>query len=258
MLTFADIAKVRKVKNLLGVEVEVEGVNLCEIEGWIFTNDGSLRGESAEYVLPRPSSYKETEEGLTTLEEKLNDRSVPSHRTSVHIHINITDMKPEHVLNFICLYYLVEPSLLAWCGENRTGNMFCLGVKDAEYPLQALKDAVNCNNLQNINSGKLRYAALNLKALLTYGSLEFRSLRGVVDKDTIQKWIDCLLTLRTFAQQFNTPIQVLNYCTTENVFNSILDIEVEDVSSQWNLIAPYFFNMDYVGLTFLDEPLNDV
>lgn len=46
-----------------GIEIEVEGVNLPAVANnvWTTTHDGSLRGESAEYVLKKPLDIDKVE-----------------------------------------------------------------------------------------------------------------------------------------------------------------------------------------------------
>src|SRR5690349_4809167 len=70
----------------IGVELEIEGDNLphADIESWVIKHEGSLRGRGGrqpqpgdndqpyEYVLGRPSTFKNLERKLRRLQEALD------------------------------------------------------------------------------------------------------------------------------------------------------------------------------------------
>lgn len=94
---------------LLGVEVEVETLKgelpriHDDLAAWNVTHDGSLRGESAEYVFKEPLGP----------------------RASVHVHVNVLEMTKQQLDNFLYSYLLLEDVLMSFCGEGREGNRFC-------------------------------------------------------------------------------------------------------------------------------------
>lgn len=197
----------------VGIEIECEGHNL-DIPlryFWEKHQDGSLRGESIEYVLKKPIPRGSTLKALEYLSKNLEDnqsRVDISYRTSVHVHLNSQHMKIRDIINQICLYICFEELLLEFCGNARVGNLFCLRVSDAENFLQSVRRFIRSGALRCITNDDLRYCAINVAALGKYGSLEFRSLRGTTDPQLIQQWISMLLDIRDAAQLYDNPQRI--------------------------------------------------
>ena len=212
-----DVFRIPIQQKEVGLEIEVEGHRLPNPpKGWTGHNDGSLRGESVEYVLRRPISRESVPKYLNRIKKAYNENETViqnSDRTSTHVHINVQDMSITHIFNFIFLFLLYEEHLVKWCGDTRCGNLFCLRHQDAEYMIKVLEDIAsgkqNFSCLDNRSGDSLRYAALNLKALATYGSLEFRSLRGTDDMDVINTWVNILLRLKDAAKKYEDPTHII-------------------------------------------------
>lgn len=188
---------------VIGVEIEVEGARLPNIvKGWRCEHDGSLRGESMEYVLPEPLLMADVETQLKHLNLAFLKNKTEVFDTGyagIHIHVNVGDLEPMQLLRFILAYYTIEELALRWCGEDRQGNLFCLGLRAANAPLLYLQRAMEEASLGIVRSDDIRYAALNFKALADYGSLEFRSMRSTLDRKEILDWAGMLAELREFA-----------------------------------------------------------
>lgn len=199
----------------VGIEIEVEGNRLpwCE-KYWKNEEDGSLRGpENREYVLKKPSTLKEAELALKYLSVMYNKNDTDVHdsvRAGVHCHVNVQDLNIVELYSFMTVYIILEDLLVKFCGEFREGNLFCLRTGDAEYLLQALQDAAKQRRFRTLVSDNLRYASMNVKALGTYGSLEFRAMRGTRDLGLIYKWAEVLVGLREAAKKFTDPTDVVN------------------------------------------------
>lgn len=197
----------------VGIEIEIEGRNLqVRVPGWTRTEDGSLRGESAEYVLTKPVLAKDVKKLLARLETKLAENGAlldPSDRCGVHIHINCQNMTCEQVIKFAILYLVVENILVKWCGEDREGNLFCLRAKDAEYLIQCMTSAVHNNDLSYIYSANVRYASINFNALGKFGSIEFRSLRTPKEFTRIIKWVDMLTAIKKASLQYEEARHII-------------------------------------------------
>ena len=56
----------------------------------------------------------------------------------------------------------------------------------------------------------MRYAALNLTSLLTYGSLEFRSMRTPTTAQPIIDWVNTLHTLMVNSKEYEDPVKLLS------------------------------------------------
>ena len=204
----------------IGIEIELEGDNLPHRVplGWRAEYDGSLRGESYEYVFSNPVPRNKVETLLTRLHDRLEESGSEvrdSGRAGIHVHVNIRDMTKAELYNFICLYIIFEDVLVKWCGELREGNLFCLRIKDAEYLLQFLAESLRRDNLHVLFDDNIRYSSMNCKAICQYGSLEFRAMRSTVDMGDIHQWVDLLLALKDKAKGFKNPQEVINTMSWE-------------------------------------------
>lgn len=212
---FSDMYNYRRTNKEYGVEIEMAGRNLPlrAPGGWRATGDGSLRGpEGIEYVLDGPVDKEELNGKLTDLWKhfkKNGSELQPNNSCSVHVHMNVQDMTLDRVVTLIMLYLIAENALVRWCGEGREGNLFCLRARDAEYLIDCLEDMANNRHIEEVNTDNLRYAALNVRALCVYGSLEFRAMRGVDDFPLVEKWVDILDTLKKASEMFPSPADVI-------------------------------------------------
>lgn len=195
---------------LLGVEVEVEGENLPKIAtgAWKYEKDGSLRGESGEYILRNPLNLQKTHEALDDLRKQLAESKLDwSFRTSVHVHVNVGSMSAKQINCFIYTYVLLEELMLHYCGPSRIGNRFCLRIQDAEGLVSALEYMFR-SDWNFPMRDEFRYASLNIDALCKFGSLEFRGMRGTLDKERLEIWTEALARIRSFSQKYATPFDI--------------------------------------------------
>jgi len=198
-----------------GIEIEMEGSSLPrEVLGFETKKDGSLRGESYEYVFNHPKSLENSVKLLNNMETRLLEcQSIVNYsfRTSTHVHMNVSDMETNHILNIIYLYLLLEDVFVKYAGRSREGNRFCLRLKDAEGFLDALLYHFKYeDNLFELRQENLKYASVNIAALRQYGSLEFRALAGTHSVEKIKPWLEALQNLRTFASEFENPLEIYN------------------------------------------------
>jgi hypothetical protein len=127
-----------------------------------------------------------------------------SNRTSVHIHLNAQRWHMNRLCAFAALFFSVEEALTEWCGDHRVGNLFCLRAKDAPGIVSQLKKYVESDGKTAIPDG-LHYAGLNFNALIKFGSVEVRSLRGCTDKQTILDWVEIMERLYKLSGEFPDP-----------------------------------------------------
>jgi hypothetical protein len=197
-----------------GIEIEVEGKNLPNVDDqfWKSEADGSLRGESLEYVLKNPITLKNVIPALSSLEEQLADSELDfSFRTSVHVHVNVQALSHVQILNMIYTYLLLEEPCMTYCGKERKGNRFCLRLQDAEGILDTLQILFrgDLTTIGFINEDQIRYAAINLGALNKYGSLEFRAMKGNIDVEKLSIWVLALNNIREYAKNSKSPKEIL-------------------------------------------------
>ena len=212
----------------IGVEVEVEGDDLPRrVDGWDTEHDGSLVGESREYVLSQPLTLVKAGEALDSLDQAYkNHGSVlcDSCRTSVHIHINVQTLTPTQLFNFMTAYLVLEEMLVKFCGESRVGNLFCLRVRDAEHSLDQYVLAAKTRELHPLGDENIRYSAMNTNSVAKFGSLEFRAMRGGAGTRTIKIWMGLLFTLRNKSKEFANPQEIIKHVSSVGTRQFIRDL----------------------------------
>lgn len=213
---------------LFGVEVEVESVSeLPPYPGkvWETKHDGSLRGFSREYVFSGPISLSAAEAAIENLYRLFADRGVPvtnSMRAGVHIHINQQHRTVKQVMTFLSAYWLVEDYLVdKYCGAERAGNLFCLRLKDADFPLSYVVRRLSSGgtpiSTSSVDNDYIRYAAANLSSLASFGTIEFRALRTPTTPQPIIDWIRVLNHIEEASLAFSSPRDLLESCSGEGV-----------------------------------------
>ncbi len=202
----------------VGIEIEVEGTNLPRrgLKGWAIHEDGSLRGESAEYVFAGPATRDDIDVRLAAFAKAIEGVQInQSYRTSFHVHVNQQDVKLKDIYTQILLYTIWEDVLGEQCGQERVGNLFALRAKDAEFYLERLLFAAQQDHLMHLNTPDLRYTAVNPMALFNHGTLEYRSMRGTTDIKLIRQWVDLLLALKDASiNNFETPLTMVQDVST--------------------------------------------
>lgn len=211
---------------LIGIELEYEGTNLLGTLGgdwpfnfWTPHPEGSLRG-GIEYVLRKPITLLALGNALDELvgitkNAKFNN----SIRTSTHIHINASNLQLIQIYNVLTAYYLFENVLVRLNGIEREGNLHCLRLKDSMTIASKLADEISDKKYFSTWQNNERYAALNLAALRKFGSLEFRFLRALTERNDIELWVRALTSLVETASVFDYPHQILQeyYSSTPRV-----------------------------------------
>jgi hypothetical protein len=216
---------------VFGIEIEMEGKGLplrVDDSYWECKRDGSLRGESGEFVIKKPEVYSLTMKKVKHLSDTLEHyqiKPVFSFRTSTHVHLNVSDMELNNILNLIYLYYLLEGCFMHFSSEERRGNRFCLRLKDADgfIPLLISVFKNNGRYIGQLPENELKYASLNIAPLSTYGSLEFRSLYGTLDSKIIASWLLAIENLRTIATEYSSLIDIYNSVKEDGGFNSLFN-----------------------------------
>lgn len=211
----------------LGIEIEFEGVPEGGLvfnapKGWALHNDGSLRG-GGELVSAGPRTLEEIDGDIDAVVKTFADNSfVPvfSFRTSLHVHVNINDLTHLQLLNMFALYTIFEQPMLEMGGEERVGNVHCMPVFLAPYPVEELRRGLNGdvnkygkgtldNALRNLMRNDMRYSSFNWAAISKFGTIEYRSHRGTLDKTAIMRWCKLVLHLKAMAKTYDNPQQIV-------------------------------------------------
>ncbi len=240
-----------------GYSLEIEAEFTHDVipiqNGWTVKRDGSLRGFGYEYISNKPLQG----EKLYTSVRKLlaHDDFVkyydPSHRTSTHVHCNVQSWSQDKLYKVLLTYYLCEPLLTRWGGNQREGNLFCLRLCDAERNLDAVKMVIDENWHKLHRTFDLyKYAALNIASIARLGTIEFRQMRGTNDPELIIKWIQKIDGVIKFAEGFdniesiletyiNDPVAFINKATD----NTYPVAYVHDIDQNYSLC---FEILDYI------------
>ena len=185
----------------VGLEVEVENVlsiqpniPLCF---WKIENDGSLRNHGREFkTVALPMKYAQT--ALTQLFAGLNPDIDFSHRTSIHVHLDVRGMTVSQVLGLLFTYAVVENLLFKFAGASRRNNIFCTPI--TETRLFTDLDIRNSKALfRHLQETWQKYSALNVLPIAQFGTVEFRQMPGTKDVMKLCIWLDLLAKIRLFA-----------------------------------------------------------
>lgn len=201
-----------KAGDLFGLELECEGRKVDWdgaspelIKDWAPHEDGSLRknhGSSQEWVFNGPVKYEKSVQRVNSLFDYFDKRGaklVCSNRTSFHVHFNMGDKNAYQLVNLFILFTILEDIMDAYCGEDRNGNLFCLSSRHAEEQVRWVSDAcfrhMNFGNFQE----NQRYCSLNLAAINKFGTVEFRAMRGLDNREDVLAWLDILKEFCEYA-----------------------------------------------------------
>lgn len=237
MRKIREVLELGRVRGDVGIEIEVEAEEpLPSVSGvWRYEEDGSLRGNSMEYITNGPIALGDVGQSLQLLHKQISPHGIlNSFRAGVHIHVNVQELTLPQLGNFAAIYYCLETALTKFCGDMREGNHFCLRLRDAEYPLHMLVSSLSNSNLFHLGTDNLRYAAMNLRSITRYGSLEFRAMETQPDFDKIEDWCNILCRIRDYAVQMTDRSNIAYQISADGPENWARAIIGEDLFPRIN------------------------
>lgn len=200
----------------LEMEASFNGAIFPRVYGWRLDQDGSLRGNSAEYVFRAPVNPEYVADKLDALFEELDAANMDlleSHRTSTHVHVNVSDKTPVQIMTIVCLYAVVEELLTLFVTPERRSNAFCLRFCDShdivDYLAAHLRSPIPSRLLQ-ISETSSRYTSLNLRALNKFGSLEFRLMQGAQTAHEAHSWFKLIQEIVEASSSFTNPADIIS------------------------------------------------
>ena len=180
-------------RNPIGIEVEVENHKRSnkKLEFWNGTEDGSLKISGWEWI-SKPVSGRQIDYALYELEDffKATQKDLLwSHRTSIHVHQNMTTIRQNQLRAYVMLYGLFEDMFFHMVEPHRHGNPYCYPATEVD-PRQYM--IINPEN---------KYCALNLYPLKTQSTVEFRHMHGSQDFKLIRRWIQLIVKMHAWVEK---------------------------------------------------------
>lgn len=225
-----------------GVELELEGRRLggdgAELPRWQAHIDGSVpRG--IEWVLIKPLVFEDTLKAVDELWDSFKNWNTVidnSYRTSTHIHLNFSDKRVADVINFFVLFTIFEEVLTTYCGDNRKGNFFCLGAREAEAIVSMMEESIERSSFRHTFGDNVRYGAMNLNALSKFGSIEIRTMRGIDKKEELVEWLHILNRLYEYACKTDNPpsnlLESLSFLGPKGFMESVFGPDLTKILTQ--------------------------
>lgn len=181
---------------------------------WSVLEDHSLRN-GMEYITKTPVSPKYFKANSWPYFKKRIGTKSPiemSYRCSTHIHLSAHALYVYQAIMMAVMYYIYEDVLTPVYGDNRRGNLFCVGANNAQEHtvgelIRLLKSDGMRSLLKFLSDRGTKYSAVNLQTLMRLGTVEFRAMEGTVDEDRVFLWIDILTAIREFCLN-TTPEQM--------------------------------------------------
>lgn len=215
----------------MGVEVEVENCSprfreIIHSGIWITAEEGMLRNNGREFVFAQPLFGKDMVDAIQFLDNKIEEHRqnresyIFSHRTSVHVHIDVRDMEPGQLFSMLMYYIVFERPMFNWLyrqsGVDRSESPFCvpyfnspddyIGLFNNLFRLQQYDDPdMQMELFHNFARQGQRYSAVNFSSTNNLGTLEFRQMHGTSDSTEILTWVKMIQTLKLRGMEMPNP-----------------------------------------------------
>jgi hypothetical protein len=266
-----------------GIEIEavdIDGINTPA--GWDLKGDGSLEGvyvgdgeerhdpecsafgDSSEYDCDyydncSASGYTTTGEwtspiltsfhsrGLQHLCVSLENRETNS-SPGVHVHVSASDLTPTQAARVSLFYSLLEP--LFETDYQRETRGYCESLT-ASSVIRNLRDARNYSRntpTRNQRPGAFysggRYVTVNLSALVSHGTIEFRAMGPVYDYEHLTRWAALCRELVNLGASSVTQREVLAVRDAEGLTALLAKYGSETPEPGSSAEAPEMANID--------------
>ena len=196
----------------VGLEFEWERVvRRPTLRWWSWKEDHSLRNDGWELVLSVPLCGGDLDAALDEMDCLRQAEPRLTHRCGTHVHIDVRDLDLAQLARFILLATATEPVLWAIAGEGREQSAYCtsmtgstnlsmfVGGLVSSLPHPAHTQGSTLRNMEGFS----RYSSINLNAIPTYGSIEFRHFEGTTDVEYVRLVVKALQKLKKHAMESN-------------------------------------------------------
>lgn len=173
---------------------------------WIVQTDGSLRNDGLEFITQRGLTGTQASSALKVLNQVFQEcypDIEANARTGVHIHLNFLDKGPSELGALLLLYALFEKSLFKFSGS-RQRNIFTVPMRTSftiipELLRACVKPPSRADHIVRLAGTCPKYSALNVGALRSHGTVEFRHMAGTAHPIEVLPWLDVVLSLHHYA-----------------------------------------------------------
>lgn len=202
-LKFNDIKKIQPVMVLpnefIGIEVEVENLAEGFLSNkyklwWTTDQDHSLRNNGLEFKTKLGIRNKHVPQIMDDLFSSISVNKDFSARTSIHVHINVMNLTDQQIFTMLLIYILAEQLLYQVAGQKRWKNIYCVPITNTDYFFNLLKYP-----LTDLCRSWTKYCGINLSTVRTFGTIEFRQLRGTDDIKLITLWVNLINLIKEYA-----------------------------------------------------------
>lgn len=199
-------------EQFLGLEIEIEDYKQVQVNKllrtsshWSSVEDHSLRN-GIELVFSQALMGKQLTDAINEFYDNVSTFS-NGPRTSIHVHVNMRQEEdtPESLRNLVVLYYMYEDAFFSIAQEERKWCSYCNPFEDS--PPDVLTAVIRGESLKEIRrqivlaaEGRTnRYYGLNLLALARHGTVEFRHMPCVKERERVVEWIQIIMELKAAA-----------------------------------------------------------
>ena len=204
---------------LTGIEYEIESITNHGNAGKFLKNvteDGSLRNNGYEYIT-NIHEYDKQLKVFKQLHETLKyGEDAFTHRTSIHVHVNMLGLEVKQLKQFILLYVLTEPLFFKFVGKERENSVFCVPLYQTYLSQQYHKSS------QWLAQHWHKYTAFNLLPLEIQGSIEFRHMFGTNDFNKFETWLSSIKSLYDFVVE-NPQYNLMREIQNKDKINSLCE-----------------------------------
>jgi putative amidoligase enzyme len=208
-------------KCFVGIEVEVENfkpipyekMNSRLSELWEVVRDGSLRNNGAELRFIDPLFGEDIIDAVHVLEtEAKKYKWLSSPRAGTHIHLDVRNLEFEELEKMCLLYCFAEPLFFAVGDPTRANSNFCVPWGKEQETMETMvhvKRASGDVKKKSTMAGFEKYSALNLRALIEFGTVEFRHFPSTSNAEDLLLWINMAMCLKRGIREFEEEGQNL-------------------------------------------------
>ena len=199
----------------LGFELELEKHqgDWAEVDGWVQTDDGSLRGRRVEYIFDGPAGGLLAEERINNMVRYLMDSPpAPTFRCSTHLHMDMSTADWNVYEKTVLAYMVFEDAFFDQVDRERRHSNFCIPFINndwlSSYFGRNVLGQTSENHKYHFIQRWSKYSALNLNVTAVHGTIEFRGSHALTTSEEFLGVALRMLSLRKMAEAYKDMANV--------------------------------------------------